>query len=137
MLLCAGKPGINAFDELALIESDKFEVFFSAHVLEPVPSVSEIFTYAYSQLKKNGLFIAFTPNGSGAYRDHDFQSWNKFWGMVHLNLLDDRFYNKKAPESILASKPYDRTLLTQIWDGKACSSSLSLIGNALMIAQKI
>lgn len=129
--------GIRAHDELAKIESNQFDVFFSAHVLEHVPSVAEVFSYAFSKLRKNGLFIAFTPNGSNTYREENFESWNRFWGMVHPNFLDDRFYIKNIPGSILASKPYDCVSLKQAWGSGANSNSFSLRGDELMIVKKV
>lgn len=128
---------IRAHDELTKIEGYQFDVFFSAHVLEHVPAVADVVTYAFSKLKKNGLFIAFTPNGSRAYREENFESWNRFWGMVHPNFLDDRFYMKNVPGSILASNPYDCALLKESFGSGLHLNSFSLLGNELMIAKKV
>ncbi len=44
--------------------SGKFDVFFSSHVLEHVPDLRKVFEYAASVLRRGGIFVAFTPNGS-------------------------------------------------------------------------
>lgn len=85
----------------------KFDVFFSAHVLEHVPSVADVLTLAGNVLVNKGLFVAFTPNGSDVYRRLHKKSWNKLWGLVHPNFLDDQFYNNVHSNVLLASSPYE------------------------------
>jgi hypothetical protein len=86
-------------------------------VLEHVPAVSHFFSYAHKKLKKAGLFLALTPNGSEAFRSRQKKSWNKLWGMVHPNFLDDRFYKKAYPNALLASAPNDYLQIKQQWSG--------------------
>lgn len=68
------------------------DVFFSAHVLEHVPSPSRIISLARRVLKPGGLFVAFVPNGSTAFRTVS-PDWSKLWGEVHPNFLDEVFFN--------------------------------------------
>jgi len=93
-----------------------YDVFFSAHVLEHVSSVAEAVTYGLACLRSGGLFVAFTPNGSEPRRRADGWRWDRAWGMVHPNFLDDVYYRstwRKRP-SCLASDPYELGLL-QAW----------------------
>lgn len=100
--------GCKVYSELSQIGSD-FDVFFSAHVLEHVPSPSSILGFAADVLRGNGLFLAFTPNGAAAHRTKDPQGWQASWGLVHPNLLDDVYYRAYFGNLpyLLASQPYD------------------------------
>ena len=69
-----------------------FDCFFSAHVLEHVPSPSKVIELAWHCLKDGGAFVAFTPNGCDAFRKYNPRSWSNMWGEVHPNYLDDVFY---------------------------------------------
>jgi SAM-dependent methyltransferase len=70
-----------------------FDCFFSAHVLEHVPSPAHVVELAKLALRPGGYFVAFTPNGSEAFRQADPKAWHLFWGKSHPNLLDDEFYH--------------------------------------------
>lgn len=85
-----------------------YDVFFSAHVIEHVPSVSEFIAFGLSVLKPGGLFLAFTPNGSESYRRVDPQGWHKSWGFVHPQLIDEVFVRQalQGRELAVASSPY-------------------------------
>jgi SAM-dependent methyltransferase len=67
-----------------------FDCFFSSHVLEHVPSPSKVFRFADALLRSGGLFVSFTPNGSEPAKRR-FPEWEKWWGEVHPNFIDDRF----------------------------------------------
>ncbi|MCC6146316.1 MAG: methyltransferase domain-containing protein [Anaerolineaceae bacterium] len=83
--------GIETYSRLEEIKG-QFDVFFSSHVLEHVPSISESFQFATEKIKPGGWLVAFTPNGSEAFRSMDAKGWSYLWGQVHPNLLDDVFY---------------------------------------------
>jgi 2-polyprenyl-3-methyl-5-hydroxy-6-metoxy-1,4-benzoquinol methylase len=89
------------------IPAQSLDVFFSAHVLEHVPSIRDVTNLAGRKLKPGGLFIAFTPNGDAQYRQAAPDRWRKLWGEVHPNFLDSEFYRRIAPSAILASPPYN------------------------------
>ncbi|PHY12990.1 hypothetical protein CSW58_08810 [Caulobacter sp. B11] len=74
------------------------DVFFSAHVLEHVPSPSLIIALAQRVLKPGGLFVAFVPNGSAAFRSVS-PTWSRLWGEVHPNFLDEVFFNAALSRS--------------------------------------
>lgn len=76
-----------------------FDCFFSAHVLEHVPSPSKVIRLAWQCLKDGGMFVAFTPNGNDGFRKFDPGGWHNMWGNVHPNFLDDRFYRHQFSHS--------------------------------------
>ena len=76
-----------------------FDCFFSAHVLEHVPSPSGVIDLAWQCLKDGGAFIAFTPNGSDQYRRFNPLGWSRMWGHVHPNFLDEVFYDTQFSRS--------------------------------------
>lgn len=78
---------------------ESFDCFFSAHVLEHVPSPGKIFDLAWRCLKPGGAFVAFTPNGNEAFRLYNDRSWHKLWGAVHPNFLDKVFYERHFARS--------------------------------------
>jgi SAM-dependent methyltransferase len=83
-----------------------FDCFFCSHVLEHVPSPSRVFEYADALLKGGGIFVSFTPNGSEAAKIAS-PDWNKWWGEVHPNFIDDYFLDKafnKVPR-VIGSSP--------------------------------
>jgi 2-polyprenyl-3-methyl-5-hydroxy-6-metoxy-1,4-benzoquinol methylase len=131
------KLGVDARDNLDDLKEGGFDIFFSAHVLEHVPSIAEVLEYAKKKLKKGGLFVAFTPNGSDAYRQRPDGAWSKLWNMVHPNFLDDRFYRKAFPDVLLASDPYDYGVINQRWAKRNGSSALKLDGEELMAAVRV
>lgn len=105
------KLGINIINELSVIPSESFDIFFSAHVLEHLTNLRETMNFAIKILKKNGFFIAFTPNGSikcSNKKDH-----HKKWGIVHPNLLDEIFYCNffQNYNYLITASPYDKTLV--------------------------
>jgi len=71
------KMGVEVYDVREQVRG-KFDVFFSAHVMEHVPSVQETIHYAKSMLKPGGLFVAFTPNGSEEFRQGYPVNWHKY-----------------------------------------------------------
>jgi 2-polyprenyl-3-methyl-5-hydroxy-6-metoxy-1,4-benzoquinol methylase len=131
------KLGLAAYDKLDDMPSGLYDVFFSAHVLEHVPSVSSVFDYARQKLKKGGLFLAFTPNGSNAFRRVQPKAWQKFWGMVHPNFLDDVFYRTAFPDALLASDPYNYAEISKSWGSGSTKHTLQLEGGELMVAFKM
>lgn len=101
------KLGVKVFVRWEEINEGDFDLFFSSHVLEHVPSPLETFQLAKGKLRPGGLFLAFTPNGSAEYRVNTPVAWRKLWGLVHPNFLDAHFYRKHFPSVILSCAPYD------------------------------
>ena len=71
------------------------DIFFSNHVLEHVPEPSKIISLARKILKKDGIFVCITPNGSDSYRDSDYDGWHCLWGKDHPNHISDTFYKNE------------------------------------------
>ena len=121
-----------------------FDVFFSSHVLEHVPSVGQCIELARRLLKPGGWFLTFTPNGSEAFKTKNHGSYMKLWGLVHPNFLDDRFYKSAfGRESyIIDSSPYDLTSIRQ-WaaspreDSDVLQRVLKLEGDELLVVARI
>jgi 2-polyprenyl-3-methyl-5-hydroxy-6-metoxy-1,4-benzoquinol methylase len=104
--------GVEFIDELDVLEPDhplfeSFDCFFCAHVLEHVSCPRQVFRCLDSLLRPGGVFVSFTPNGSEAHRRRNPQ-WNKLWGEVHPNLIDDRFLRRSFGDwpRLLTSGPY-------------------------------
>ena len=108
-----------------------FDVFFSAHVLEHVPSVRDVLALAEKVLKPGGLFIAFTPNGSEAYKKTHPWHWQRSWGLVHPNLIDEKYYKFAFCNMsfLMASSPYDCDAIGK-W---ACDNDFTMKQNVLTL----
>ena len=116
-----------------------FDLFFSAHVLEHVPSVSKILKWAEDHLVPGGLFVAFTPNGTHAFREKSPKDWSKLWGMVHPNFLDDAYYRTRfmSQKYLLMSNPYDLNRISNFMSNNSdCFGETSLDGDELLVVVK-
>ena len=116
-----------------------FDVFFSSHVLEHVPSVREVIRLGMSILRPGGMFIAFSPNGAAAHRLTDPAGWQQSWGLVHPNLLDDEYYHHQfgGLSYLLSSDPYDLRAIHRWAIGNEAQHTLGLSGGELMCAARI
>ena len=85
---------INMIENLDNVLRNSFDICFSAHVLEHLPDPKKFLDFGLKILKQNGVLVIFTPNGSFERKKKDFYNWNKAWGLIHPNLLDERFYMK-------------------------------------------
>jgi 2-polyprenyl-3-methyl-5-hydroxy-6-metoxy-1,4-benzoquinol methylase len=100
--------GIKVIDDMERGAADlagQFDCFFSAHVLEHVPSPAKVIDQAMRMLKPGGLFVSFTPNGSESYRAVSTH-WNKMWGEVHPNFIDEIYLDwrfRHSPRAIGSS----------------------------------
>lgn len=128
------KLGLRVVETMDAIEG-VYDVFFASHVLEHVPSVQATIALALRSLRPGGLFVAFTPNGSSAYRSRSPSSWHQLWGNIHPQLLDDIYYGKQFQEFTTAmdSAPYKLNELTS-WSGaRSHSICLDLSGYELLV----
>ncbi|HYE48434.1 MAG TPA: class I SAM-dependent methyltransferase [Azospirillaceae bacterium] len=103
-----GVRTVADFDAFVAFAPSPFDCFFSAHVIEHVPSPSGIFGKAFRLLRPGGLFVAIVPNGCAAHRAAN-PRWNQLWGEVHPNFIDDAFLEGQFPGSrkLLASSPFE------------------------------
>ena len=99
----AERLGVPVIHEVERIDADhplagRFDVFFSAHVLEHVPRPSSAIALAWTLLRDGGWFLSVTPNGSAPCRAA-FPEWNMHWGAVHPNFIDDGFLRRAFARS--------------------------------------
>ncbi len=97
-----GVKTADSIDSAASQLAGQFDCFFSAHVIEHVPSPSAAFRHAMRLLKRGGVFVSFTPNGCQERRQIS-PEWHWAWGEVHPNLIDDDFLDtsfKLSPRAI-------------------------------------
>jgi 2-polyprenyl-3-methyl-5-hydroxy-6-metoxy-1,4-benzoquinol methylase len=122
---CIPEITVGAFQGKLL---GSFDCFFSAHVLEHVPSPARVVELAKLALRPGGYFVAFTPNGCEVFRQADPRAWHLFWGKAHPNLLDDAFYRYifSAYNLYLDSSPIDLDALARFaGGGKVVTPNLS------------
>lgn len=104
---------VEDMDSAADNFAGQFDCFFSSHVIEHVPSPRHAFAYAMRLLRKDGLFVSFTPNGCKGFRLAHPKNWHMLWGEVHPNMIDDIFLNKSFSHSprCAGSSPVDNASL--------------------------
>ena len=111
------KLDVSTVDDMDRTATDlafTFDCFFSAHVLEHVPSPTQTLNYALRLLKRGGLFVSFTPNGSESHRAAS-HGWRKLWGEVHPNFIDDKFLDSsfKISPRVVGSSPVSNASLPE------------------------
>lgn len=84
------KLGIQAFDNIAKIQK-KFDVVFSAHVLEHVDSLEQCLSEQWKRVRPGGFLVGVTPNGSSTFQLTKPKNFHRLWGLVHPQLLDEQF----------------------------------------------
>lgn len=82
-------------------ESCGYDVFFSSHVIEHVPSVNEMIELAMRVLKPGGIMVTLTPNGGDLFRKSHPKKWRSLWGEVHPQLLDVEYIKSRFPTETL------------------------------------
>ena len=98
-----------------------YDVFFSAHVIEHVPRVSDMLELGLRVLGPRGLFVAFTPNGGAAYRQRNPGAFHLSWGLVHPQLIDWEYLQGPSVgvPVVADSVPYSLEELARVsWTGK-------------------
>jgi 2-polyprenyl-3-methyl-5-hydroxy-6-metoxy-1,4-benzoquinol methylase len=116
------KLNVKVYNAISEVQDNSYDIFFSSHVLEHVPSVKESIEFGMRVLKPNGLFVVITPNGSEEYRQVDFNGWNSAWNAVHPQFLDNLFYEKLFADKsyLLLSRSYPAPYSTdeiKTWNG--------------------
>ena len=97
------------------------DIFFTSHVIEHLSDINHLFQVAKKLLKPDGIFVAYSPNGSKAYRKLHPEIFHSLWGLVHPNFMNSDFYStvfNKNPY-IITSCPYDKLSLFTNWDSKS------------------
>lgn len=115
--------------------SCSFDIFFSSHVLEHVPSVKESIDFGMCILKPGELFVAFTPDGSMEFRKKEGAAWNRLWGLVYPTFFDDIYYKTAFSDKgfLISSDPYTMQEIEKRRVGQANGkTALDLDGDALL-----
>lgn len=97
--------------------SGSFDVFFSSHVLEHLPCPAESFQIARDLVRRGGLFVAYTPNGSAEMLAADPARYDSLWGYIHPTFPDAAFYERAFPDNakLLCSTPFSLSEIEK-WD---------------------
>lgn len=118
---------------------DNNDVILSSHAIEHLPVISDFVKFAAAKLVKDGIFIAFCPNGSPEFRAREPHNFHVNWGLLHPNYLDIEFaaYTfRKNPYLILTDDwRYDLSILEK-WDGKSQIIGSKRDGQELLIIAK-
>lgn len=126
------KMGIRAVTQPQAVDGS-FDAIFSAHVLEHVPSVAESIDWSLEGLQRGGLFIAVTPNGSAEFRAKHAERWDRLWGKVHPNFLDNEYYQSKfATVPYFVTSELGRLSELSVWAGKPNQGQGDLSGWELL-----
>jgi 2-polyprenyl-3-methyl-5-hydroxy-6-metoxy-1,4-benzoquinol methylase len=112
------KLHVRVEDDSAKLDG-QFDVFFSSHVIEHLPTPRLAFDLAEQKLKKGGLFVAITPNGSIDFLRANAAEYHRGWSAIHPLYLDDRFYRRRFHDrpkllcSTTYGSPYEATGLSR------------------------
>ncbi|MFM2224638.1 MAG: hypothetical protein RJA07_840 [Bacteroidota bacterium] len=88
------------------------DLILSSHVIEHLSDISGFVALSKKLLTANGVFMAFCPNGTDAYRKREPHVWHINWGLVHPNYLTIKF-----AQFVFKNNPY--LILTGDWDFNA------------------
>ena len=112
------KLNIKTINNLEDINEKYYDIFFSSHVLEHLPDLNYILGLAFKVIKKGGYFLSFTPNGSFFHKRKN-KDWNKLWGIVHPNFLNENFYKNyfKNYKYYISSTPYKNNSIKKFING--------------------
>lgn len=128
--------GLNILMDENEIRSEN-DVFFSSHVIEHHPSISNMISLAKLKLKNGGYFIAISPNGSKDYRNADPIGFHHGWGKVHPNYLNVDFYKTifKSMPFYIGSSPFDFEAIRPLTQGDQIIGDVS--SEELIVIAKI
>ena len=131
------KLGLNIYTKDSQINPEN-DIFFTSHVIEHLSNINELFEIAKKLLLPDGLFIAYSPNGSKDYKIRKDSYFHSLWGMVHPNYLSSSFYKTVFKEHpyMLSSNPYNDLKAFSNWDQES-QLELKLDGDELLFICKI
>lgn len=116
------------------------DIFFSSHVIEHVPIVSNMIDLSKKLLSNSGFFVAICPNGSADHKKINETGFRGSWGKVHPNFLSDRFYAKAFESNpyIILSTPFDTKTMEQLskWNQKD-QTILDVSGPEILVIAKV
>ena len=111
--------GIPVYADLKSI-TPGFDIFFSSHVIEHVPSPRHMLEEAFDLLNPGGYLIIESPNGSDEFRAQSPAHFHKLWGRVHPFMLSPAFYLHRLNDgpAYFTSWPFtDLSKKIMAWNG--------------------
>lgn len=115
------KIGVNITHDATRIRQGN-DLIMSSHAIEHVPVISEFVLTAAKALTKDGIFMAFCPNGSPEYRTREPDVFHVNWGFLHPNYLDVNFgchlFRENPYMIVTGDWDYDLNELSK-WDGQS------------------
>ncbi len=110
----------------------RFDVFFSSHVLEHLASVDAVLAAARAIVKSGGYIVIFVPNGSSEFRRHDEKRWRRLWGEVHPLFFPQTFFARvfEGQKILTGASPLAEEDIARFRDGDT-SVTASLDGKEL------
>jgi hypothetical protein len=119
--------------------ADDNDVFYSSHVIEHLPDINGMIELSKTKLNREGVFMAFCPNGSDEFRKRNPDLFKVTWGSLHPNYLDIKFAShifRNNPYILFTSDwPYNIERLNQ-WDGLHKYIDTEKSGYELLIISK-
>lgn len=109
------KLGLDIHTNFADV-GDNYDIVYSNHVLEHIPNPKEALCAQMSIVKRGGLVLAHTPNGSEARRERSPKSFRANWGQVHPVLLTDSFVAAVAGQRPFLLTSGDELSRVFAWD---------------------
>jgi SAM-dependent methyltransferase len=132
------KLGVKIYSDLNLLPVEN-DLIISSHVIEHLSRIQDFISLSKKLLKKDGIFIAFCPNGNAEYKKREHAIWHVNWGAVHPNSLSTEFAQyafRENPYLILTGDwAYDENEL-KAWDGKSQKTGSYKEGKELLIISK-
>lgn len=118
-----GLPVVEDFDKFAVDTANHqvFDMFFSSHVLEHMPSVEKVLDQALRLVRPGGYLVLFVPNGSEDFMRHNRPRWRRLWGEVHPLFLNDRYFQRRFSglPMLLGSTPVSEQALASFMGGQS------------------
>jgi SAM-dependent methyltransferase len=131
------KMGLNVIDtiqELEAMPAGTFDVVFSNHVVEHLPSIAEIFRLLTRLVKEGGFVFHVLPNFMGKMALSGY--WLKWIGEDHPIAPAMPFFEFAIPRAglnkpVFASSPFDNSIAEALKDKS--HASLSTEGDELLV----
>ncbi|MEM9196214.1 MAG: methyltransferase domain-containing protein [Pseudomonadota bacterium] len=98
-----------------------YDVWFSSHVLEHLPSVEQVLDSALRLIRPGGLIVIFVPNGSETFMQANRARWHRLWGEVHPLFLTDAYFKRRfaGMDMLIGASPISQDALAAFGMGDA------------------
>jgi SAM-dependent methyltransferase len=119
--------------------STGYDIFFSSHVIEHLPSPLRLLEEGFDLLRPGGFMIIESPNGSDEFRAVSPGHFHKLWGRVHPVLLSPIYYRHwlAGRPAFFTSWPFtDLSVRCSAWDRSSTQIDRLDGPSLLMVARK-